>query len=37
MAAGTFRVDCSRMQDGGTAAAALYDADFWHIIGWGDQ
>lgn len=37
MAAGTFRVDCSEMQDGNTAAAALVDPDYWFIMGFGDH
>jgi hypothetical protein len=37
MAAGTFRVDCSSMQDGGTAAAAFNDPGSWHVVGFGDQ
>jgi hypothetical protein len=37
VAAGTFRIDCSRMQDGRTAVAAFYDCDFWHVYGYGDQ
>jgi hypothetical protein len=35
-AAGTFRVDSSRMQDGNTAAAALNDPDSWLVSGFGD-
>lgn len=37
MAAGTFGVLCSRMQDGGTAAATLQHPDSWHVAGFGDQ
>jgi hypothetical protein len=37
VAAGTFRIDCSRMTDGGTAAAAFYDCDYWYVAGYGDQ
>ena len=36
-AAGTFRVDCSRMQDGGTAVAALIDPESWFASGFGAQ
>jgi hypothetical protein len=37
MAAGTFRVDCSTMTDGATAAAAFNNPDSWHAIGYGDH
>lgn len=36
-AAGTFGVLCSKMQDGGTAAASLVDPATWCVVGFGDH
>jgi len=35
-AAGTFRVDCSRLTDGTTTVAELIDPDSWCVSGFGD-